>query len=359
MELKRTELYQNHVELGAKIVPFAGFEMPIQYASIKQEIISVRQNVGVFDVSHMGEFFVEGPDAIKFVDFLVTNDIENAEMNKAIYSPLCRNDGTIIDDLIVYKLKKDKILICVNASNIDKDWNHINSLSKNFECTITNQSMDYSLLAIQGPKSEEILLKIGVLSKSIDLAYYSVIEREWKDNHIIIARTGYTGEDGFEIFSSHSAAKLLWKLLINEKVEPCGLGARDVLRLEVAYPLYGHELHDLVTPFDCGLKWTVKMQKKNFIGKESLLDYKQKYELVKLSLDKGIPRSGHNVENTQGEVVGIVSSGTLSPLLNRGVALAHIEKDKIPKDKIFYIDIRNKKFLANYHQKAFLNGGHK
>jgi aminomethyltransferase len=357
MTLFRTSLYEEHLRLGAKIVPFAGWEMPVQYTSVKDEVLAIRNHVGVFDVSHMGEFFIEGEEAEKFADYLVTNDILNAPTGKAIYSPLCRENGTVVDDLIVYKIKPGKVMICVNASNIDKDFNWMQSKLSQFKCTLTNKSHEYSLLALQGPKSFEVLKSL--IPSLADIEYYSVIETQLTNHPVIIARTGYTGEDGFEIFGSHQGILELWKKLIDHKVTPCGLASRDVLRLEVCYPLYGHELNDEVNPFDAGLAWTVKTQKPNFIGKETLLSKKSQYKLFKLSLDKGIPREGYPVLNSDHKVIGQITSGTLSVVLNKGVALARIEIDKVPSDEVFFIDIRQKYYPALVVKKPFVTGGHK
>jgi aminomethyltransferase len=357
MTPKKTALFDEHVKLGAKIVPFAGWDMPVQYTSVKDEVLAVRQNVGVFDVSHMGEFFVEGKDACAFVDHLVTNDIALAPIGKAVYSPLCREDGSVIDDLIVYKLSHDKILICVNASNIEKDFSWMQSQLKNFECQLTNQSEKYSLLALQGPRSFEIIKTL--MPEIIDADYYSVQEVKNNSLAFIIARTGYTGEDGFEIFAHHEAIINLWKQLQKLNVTPCGLAARDVLRLEVCYPLYGHELHDETNPYDAGLGWTVKNAKNSFIGKESLSAKKARFKLVKLILDKGIPREGYSVLNQKLEKIGVVTSGSLSVILNKGIALARIDVNQYPEDEQFYIDIRQKNYTAQLTKKPFITGGHK
>ncbi len=233
--MKKTALYQQHIDLGAKMVEFAGHEMPIQYSNLKQEALAVREGAGMFDVSHMGEFFIEGKDATRFVDLLITNDFAGAPELKAVYSPLCREDGTVIDDLISYKLSETRVLICVNAANIQKDWNWINSQARDFDVKITDCSEKYSLLALQGPKAFEIFSEVDSGLKDID--YYSVQIREDGEIPVIYARTGYTGEDGFEIFAPHDEIVGLWKKLLNHDVTPCGLGARDVLRLEVCYPL--------------------------------------------------------------------------------------------------------------------------
>lgn len=357
MSLQQTHLHDEHVKLGAKMVPFAGWDMPVQYTSVKDEALAVRQHVGVFDVSHMGEFFIEGDDAEKFADYLVTNDILNAPGGKAIYSPLCRENGTVIDDLIVYKLSPGRVMICVNASNIEKDFNWMQSQHIGFNCTLTNRSDEYSLLALQGPQAYEVLQPL--LKDLPDLEYYSVHETIFENHQVIVARTGYTGEDGFEIFSSHEAIKSLWQKLISQKVTPCGLASRDVLRLEVCYPLYGHELSDEVNPYDAGLGWTVKHSKTNFIGKSALENKPTQYKLVKLVLDKGIPRDHYPVLNGSGEVIGSVTSGTMSVVTGKGIALARIKIDKVPADEVFSVDIRNKSFPAQLVKKPFVTGGHK
>lgn len=356
-ELFRTHLYDEHVKLNAKIVPFAGWEMPVQYTSVKDEVLAVRNDVGVFDVSHMGEFFVDGKDAAKFADFILTNDILNAPNGKAIYSPLCREDGTIIDDLIVYKFSNERLMICVNASNIDKDYTWMKSKVSGFDCSLSNLSNIFSLVALQGPKSFEMLKLI--IKDLPDMEYFSVFETTLGDAPVIIARTGYTGEDGFEVFAHHGTIKSLWGLFIENGVTPCGLAARDVLRLEVCFPLYGHELNDEVNPYDATLGWTVKLTKENFIGKDALVTKKAKYKLVKLMLDKGIPREGYPVTNEAQQVIGTVTSGTMSVVLNKGIALARIEIDKVPANEVFLIDIRNKYYNATLNKKAFVTGGHK
>lgn len=353
MTLFRTHLYDEHVKLGAKIVPFAGWDMPVQYKGVKDEVLAVRNHVGVFDVSHMGEFFVEGQDAEAFVDSIVTNDILNAAPGKAIYSPLCRENGTVVDDLIVYKISPGKVMICVNASNIEKDFEWMKSKHKGFECTLKNRSDEFSLLAVQGPKAFEVMKSLA--SDLPDLEYYSVAEFHGN----IIARTGYTGEDGFEVFGSHECIKQLWNDLLAKGAVPCGLAARDVLRLEVCFPLYGHELTDEVNPYDAGLGWTVKLPKTKFVGKDTLSAKPTRYKLVKLTLEKGIPREGYPVLNSKNEPIGVITSGTMSVVLNKGIALARIEIDKAPADEVFLVDIRQKPYPAQLTKKPFVTGGHK
>lgn len=357
-DLKETSLTNVHIELGAKMAPFAGFNMPLQYTSVKEESKAVRENCGVFDVSHMGEFFVTGPEAVKFVDYLVPNDFAGAAIGKAVYSPLCRQNGTMVDDLIAYKLETEKVLICVNASNIQKDWDWISQFSKDFDCQLTNRSDDYSLLAIQGPKSEEVLSKLNMMPEG-EFGYYSAKEFENAKGTFILARTGYTGEDGFEVFGGHNEIMALWSELLKQEVTPCGLASRDVLRLEVAYPLYGHELNDDLTPLDTGLKWTVRLNTSNFVGKEFLSSFTPTKRLVKLSLDKGIPREGYDILNSQGEKIGVITSGTMSVATNKGIGIGLVEVEKFPQDKKFKIQVRSNQVEANYHTKAFVSGGHK
>lgn len=350
MNLK-TSLYQTHVDLGARMVPFAGFDMPIQYSSLKEEALAVRNSCGVFDVSHMGEFFINGPEAVKFADYMITNDFSSAEIGKAVYSPLCREDGTVIDDLIMYKLADDRVMVCVNASNIEKDWKVFEAQKNNFDASLKNESENFSLLAIQGPRAIEVLQSLEL---DIPDNVFSVKESSWRDDSIIIARTGYTGEDGAEVFCGHKTARTLWDELLKRDVVPAGLGARDVLRIEACYPLYGHEIHDDVTPLDAALKWTVKLNKENFSGLRALSDYSPKYKLVKLILDKGIPRENYEVLGENQEVIGHITSGTMSVVLNKGIALAHVARDAKIDEKVI-VNIRNKHYDAQILKTSFLN----
>jgi aminomethyltransferase len=358
--MSKTSLYDEHVALNAKIVDFAGWDMPIQYKNLKEEVKAIRENIGVFDVSHMGEFFVEGPQALEFVDYLVTNDILGAENLKAVYSPLCREDGTIIDDLIVYKISNTKLMICVNAGNIDKDFSWMKEQAKGFDLKLSNRSDKYSLLAVQGPETFKVLKSLNLETELQDIDYYSLqIDQPQLDTPIIFARTGYTGEDGFEIFAPHEYIKSIWKQLMDKGVAPCGLGSRDVLRLEVCYPLYGHELNDDVTPLDSTLKWTVKLNKKSFIGKEFLENYVPTSRLIKFTLEKGIPREGYPILDEQDKKIGSVTSGTMSVVLGVGIAIARVEKESFNKDSTYFVEIRNKKLPIKYVTKPFITGGHK
>jgi aminomethyltransferase len=361
MNERKTSLHAEHVKLGAKMVPFAGFDMPVQYHSVKDEILAIRQKVGMFDVGHMGEFFIEGPEAVDFVDYLIPNDFKKAAANKAVYSPLCREDGTVVDDLIAYKVNTQTVLLCVNASNVAKDWSWINTHASQFKCKLKNLSDDFSLIAIQGPDTPAVCQKIGLIDKieQSDFSYFSVKTIQYAGEEVIVARTGYTGEDGFELFCSHNNAQNLWGRFLNEKVTPCGLASRDVLRLEVCYPLYGHELNDSITPLDSGLSWTVKLNKNKFVGKEALQNYTPRFQQVKLSLDKGIPRNDYPILNAQNQTIGFITSGTLSPILNKGIAMGLVEKNQMPQDKSFFVSIRNRPVEASFQSKPFVTGGHK
>ena len=355
--MKLTCLYDQHLKLGAKTAPFAGFHMPLQYSSVKDEVLAVRRRAGVFDTSHMGEFFVEGRDAIVFVDYLLCNDFAGIGLQKALYSPLCRENGTVIDDLIAYKLSPEKVLICVNAANVIKDWEWINSHTGHFAVKLQNVSEQWSMLALQGSRADAVLQKLNILNGK-EILPFGVLEHSSVFGKLILARTGYTGEDGFEIFASHQGIQQLWDKLMDLDVTPCGLAARDVLRLEAGYPLYGHELTDEITPLDAGLKWTVKIKTEKFLGKKALSDYIPKYRSIKLVLSRGIPRESYPILNTQKETIGYVTSGTLSVTLNKGIAMGRVRRDRFPKEpdkESFYITIRNKDYPAQYKAKSFIS----
>ena len=352
--MKVTALHPKHLQLKARMTPFAGFEMPIQYTSVKEEVLAVRRGAGIFDVSHMGEFFVEGKDATPFVDFLLCNDFAKVPQHRALYSPLCRENGTVIDDLIAYKLSSERVLLCVNACNIQKDWDWISSHKGDFSVALSNVSEQTSLVALQGPDSEELLKKCGVLEAGQEIPYYGIFE---VSPSTILSRTGYTGEDGFEIFADHQTVQRLWGELVGAGALPCGLAARDVLRLEVAYPLYGQELTDDITPLDAGLKWTVRLDGGDFVGKKALSEYSPHYRQVKLVLPKGIPREHYPILDGGGNAIGVVTSGTLSVVLGQGIALGRVKRGLTPKE--FCVEIRGRPYRAEHIKKPFVRGGHK
>lgn len=354
--MRKTVLNDEHKKLGAKMVDFAGWEMPIQYKNLKEEVLAVRNQAGVFDVSHMGEFWVKGPEALKFVNHVIAGDIKNLKTGKAIYSPLLNDQGRILDDLIAYKIQEDLILICVNASNVEKDFNWFSKFKDGYDCEFMNVSEHMSLLALQGPKSFEILKKLKEFNELADLDYYGV---QRLDTHLTVARTGYTGEDGFEIFADHEFIKTLWTDLLKLNVAPCGLGARDVLRLEVAYPLYGNDLSEELTPLDSGLKWTLKKDSTPYVGFEALNGYVPGLRLIKLTLDKGIPRAGYPILDSNNIPIGKITSGTMSVILGKGIALGLVNVNQLPENNEYYIDIRGKKYKATKTTKPFVVGSHK
>ncbi|MBO7273092.1 MAG: glycine cleavage system aminomethyltransferase GcvT, partial [Bacteroidaceae bacterium] len=327
MENKRTCLYDKHVALGALISPFGGFDMPIQYTNIVDEHNAVRQACGVFDVSHMGEVLVTGAESEKFVNYIFTNDIAGAPDGKIFYGMMCHPTGGVVDDLLVYKMAEQRYFLVINASNIDKDVAWIVEQAKNFDVTVENQSEKYGEVAVQGPNTEDIVERVLGIHCN-DLAFYTCKEVEIAGETIIISRTGYTGEDGFEIYGSHAFTNEVWdKLLASGEVKPCGLGCRDTLRFEVGLPLYGDELADDITPLEAGLGMFVKFEK-DFIGKEALLNQKAeglKRKIVGIELkDKAIPRHGYEVE-ADGNVIGVVTTGYNSISTGKSVCMAMLD----------------------------------
>jgi aminomethyltransferase len=332
--MKKTPLYDRHVSLGGRIVEFGGWMMPVQYTGLSHEHQSVRTKAGLFDVSHMGEVHVEGPDAEAFLNHLVTNNVSRLITGGAQYTVMCKESGGIVDDLLVYKRGENRYLLCINAGNIDSDYEWIKQQSQKFSnLKISNQSEAYCQIALQGPKSVAILSKLTTLPIA-DIKYYHFIEGDFLGAATIISRTGYTGEDGFELYAPANMATQIWDALLDAGKDfdlvPCGLGARDTLRLEAKFPLYGHELSLDINPLEAGLAWVVKLDKANFVGKEALLKIKEKgmhRALVGLKvLDKGIPRQGYELFTADGaKRIGIVTSGTMSPSLGYPVAIAYID----------------------------------
>ena len=370
--LHQSPLHKQHLDLKAKMVPFAGWEMPIQYQSIIKEHLAVRNEVGIFDVSHMGEFIFSGTDTIPFLNHLISNDLSAIPIGHGLYSGMLYDNGTFVDDVIVYVLAKDKALMIVNASNIAKDFQWIKTQidTSEFEVSLTDESQKYGLIAIQGPKVENYIKPIFP-NHNLDTAF-NVFEYPYQDEIIMIANTGYTGEKGVEICAPHKSIRDIFAKCIDSNVTPCGLGARDSLRLEKGYSLYGHEINDQVTPVESGLMWTVKMNK-DFIGKESILALQEKGATQKLvgfivQEKRGIAREGATVyaktetlsaptiSATEGEqpsqVIGKVTSGTHSPALGKNIGLAYIDSGY--KEKQFYLKIRDNFFLADKNKRVFV-----
>ena len=353
MAFQHLPLHDRHTDLGAKMAPFANHTMPMEYGSVNEEVFAVRKNRGLFDISHMGEFVIEGVDAVVFCDYMMTNNFAGVKRGKAVYSPLCNEQGKVLDDIIAYKLSEEKVLLCVNASNREKDWKWIKERADGFEVNIRDSSEQTSLLALQGPTALMALKEAGLVD--ISLPSYSVMEISFRKQSVIVATTGYTGEDGVEIFSNHKTIREIWDILYKEGAVPCGLVARDILRLEMCYPLYGNELTEKLTPFDANLGWTVKMEKENFIGKNALKDYKPVYKLLKFFLDKGIPRKGYPVLDDKGREIGLLTSGTYSPCLKKGIALGPVQREKMPENGEFFIKIRQRVYKAqNCNKTSFI-----
>jgi aminomethyltransferase len=343
-------LHDFHAKHGARFVPFGGWNMPVQYTSILQEHKAVREAAGLFDVSHMGEFTVEGPDAALFLDLLLVNHIKKAPDGKAIYSPMCQSDGGVIDDLIVYRITEEDFFVCVNASNSDKDfgWFLKQAARWKHDVEITDVSDEFCLLAVQGPKAEAILREVGFEAVA-SLRRFWHIQASFSGQKIRIARTGYTGEDGFEIYCPPAVAETLANQILQfgapHGLVLCGLGARDSLRLEAGLPLYGHELSDQITPLEASLDWTVKLDKEDFIGKNALTEQAESgipRRVVHFKLEgRRIAREGTPVINSDGEAVGNVLSGTMSPLLNSPIGSAIVRTES--KDSPLFVDLRGNK----------------
>ena len=326
--MKQTPLYTKHVELGAKLVDFAGYQMPIQYTGIIQEHNAVRHSAGLFDVSHMGEFIITGDEAEVFLDYVTINDVVSIQPWQAQYSAMCYEDGGIIDDLLIYRYP-DHFMLVVNASNREKDldWFMAHKLDNVDILDISDQT---GLIALQGPKSRFILQNIFDINlDGIDFYWFDVAKIN--GNLVTIARTGYTGELGFEIYADHDNIAKIWDAIMKaggDAVEPTGLGCRDTLRMEMKYCLYGNDIDASTNPIEAGLGWITKLDKDNFIGKEALVDAKANItrKLICIEMiDRGIPRKGYTIVNN-GAVVGEVTSGTQSPSLNHGVGLAYVAK---------------------------------
>ncbi len=328
--LQRTPLRDFHAAHGARLVDFAGWEMPVQYRSILEEHKAVRRTAGLFDVSHMGEVDVRGPEAGKFLNHLVTNDVTKLFPGRILYSPMCYPTGGVVDDLLVYMKGENDYFLCINAGNIAKDLAWIREQAATFAVTITDRCADYALLAVQGPRAAEIVQSLTGAKLGL-VKYYHFMEGTVAGVHCLISRTGYTGEDGFELYHAAGDATTLAEAILAagapRGLELAGLGARDSLRLEAGYPLYGHEITQDISPLTAGLGWTVKLNKgSDFIGREALVAEKQNgapHQVVFFKTgDRRIVRAETPVVGTDGVVVGRVLSGTLSPILNEAIGSA-------------------------------------
>lgn len=359
----KTPLYDRHVEAGAKMVDFAGYMLPLQYAGIIKEHEAVRTDAGLFDLTHMGELEIRGSQAEKLVQHIITNDVTSIPTGGVLYTLICDESGGILDDALVYKMK-DRYMLVVNAINTQRIYRWILDMEVDFEdCLVVNKSDKYAIVAIQGPKSEEILQKITPCPLS-EIEYYHFVRGRILDTEGIISRTGYTGEDGFELYIENKDAMPIWDALMVEGQDlglvPVGLGARDTLRLEAKYPLYGNELNEVRNPFEVGLKWAVGMEKPDFCGKEPMLKYDNEKPGRKLIgfevLKNAIPRKGCVILNENQEEVGTVTSGTFSPTLKKPIGLAFVRSKGMKVGKDIFVEIRKKKLPAKIIKTPFYKG---
>lgn len=361
--LKKTCLYGSHVALGAKMSPFAGFMMPIQYTSITDEHNAVRNKVGMFDVSHMGEIFVSGPDAEKFVNHIFTNEIRGFEPGKVLYGMMCHENGGVVDDLLVYReFEPDHFLLVVNAANIDKDYQWICSQTEGFDVKVVNESDSWGQIAVQGPDSERIVTEILSLGEAAALTFYTYCESSWKGARMVLSRTGYTGEDGFELYTTPEGICAIWDILLKAGVAPCGLGCRDTLRFEAGLPLYGDELSDEITPIEAGLGMFCKLDKE-FIGRDALAAQKAQgtsRKLVGLEVhDKAIPRATYPIETEDGTQVGTVTTGYRSITLDKSICFAMVDAAHAALGTALNVRIRKKVFPGTVIKKRFYQTNYK
>lgn len=347
-DLKNTALTDVHIQLGAKMVPFAGFNMPVLYNNLITEHMAVRNAVGVFDVSHMGEFSIKGPGSLDLIQLVTTNDASKLQDGGVQYSCMTNNDGGIVDDLLVYRYKENEYYLVVNASNIEKDWNWI-SKHNSFGVEMINESDDWSLLAVQGPKAILALQKLTKVNLS-QMEYYTFCIDEMAGiSNVIISNTGYTGAGGFEIYIKNKDAKAMWDAIFNAGAEygikPIGLGARDTLRLEMGFCLYGNDIDDTTSPIEAGLGWITKFTK-DFINRKEIEGHKTNGVSKKLvgfeMIERGIPRHDYPIIDANGKVIGKVTSGTQSPSLNKAIGLGYVSVENAKLDSEIYISIRDK-----------------
>ncbi|WP_180543486.1 glycine cleavage system aminomethyltransferase GcvT [Staphylococcus haemolyticus] len=355
-ELKKTPLYQNYVDSGAKIVEFGGWAMPVQFTSIKEEHNAVRYEVGMFDVSHMGEISIKGNDASKFVQYLLSNDTNNLTDTKAQYTALCNEEGGIIDDLVTYKIGDNDYLLIVNAANTDKDFAWVQKHAPKFDVEVSNVSDQFGQLAVQGPKARDLvneLVDINVSEmKPFDFQQNVTLFRK----NVILSQSGYTGEDGFEIYCEAKDTVDIWNGFIEYNVVPCGLGARDTLRLEAGLPLHGQDLTESITPYEGGIAFAAKpLIEEDFIGKSVLKDQKEngseRRTVGLVLLDKGIARTGYPVLDLDGNEIGEVTSGTQAPSSGKSIAMAIIKRDEFEMGRELLVQVRKRQLKAKIVKK--------
>ena len=362
--LKTTCLHSAHIALGAKMSPFAGYDMPIQYAGIIPEHTAVRTAAGMFDVSHMGEIFVDGPGSEDFVNHIFTGDVRGLLPGHILYGMMCYPDGGTVDDLLVYKEFESGFLLVVNAANIDKDYQWLMDNAAGFDVQIINDSESWGQIALQGPKAEDALVKLMGLEDLRDLEFYTFYDLEDEEGgRVIVSRTGYTGEDGFEIYASPAVICDLWDTLLEDGIQPCGLGCRDTLRFEAGLPLYGDELSPEISPVMAGLSMFCKLDKPEFIGKEALAAQKAggtARKVVGIELeDSAVPRAGYPVELEDGTQVGVVTTGYHSISLDKSICFALVDSAHAALDTPLWIRIRKKVFPGKVVKKRFYKTNYK
>jgi aminomethyltransferase len=362
--LKRTPFYDLHEQAGAKLIDFGGFEMPVQYDSIRQEHNAVRESLGMFDVSHMGEFFVSGPEALDLIQYVTINDASKLEVGKAQYTAMCYEDGGIVDDLIVYMLDEDRFMLVVNASNIDKDFDWI-AEHNDFDAELTNKSDDYCLLAVQGPNSVKALQKLTETDLR-DVGFYRFVVGSLAGyDNIILSGTGYTGEKGFEIYFDKNEANPveIWNAIMEAgdefDIEPCGLGARDTLRLEMGFALYGNDITKDTHPLEARLGWLTKLDKGEFIGRDALEKAKENglsRKLVGFVIDdkRSIPRKGYTILDDDENEIGVVTSGSRSITLGKNIGMGYVSTNHAEEGDTVHVKIRNRMAEASVKNPPFL-----
>lgn len=357
-QLILTCLHEEHLRLGAKMSPFAGFDMPIQYKGIIEEHNAVRNKVGMFDVSHMGEIFVSGKDALKFVSHIFTNDISGLKEGGILYGMMLYPDGGTVDDLLVYKeFAEDSYLLVVNAANIDKDYEWLCAQTDGFDVKVDNRSGDWGQIAVQGPLAEKAVTGTLGFTAAESLGFYEFYDDSREGRRVIISRTGYTGEDGFEIYAAPQNIVVFWRALLEAGVEPCGLGCRDTLRFEAGLPLYGDELSPEISPVMAGLGMFCKLDKPEFIGKDALVRQKAEgvaKKIVGIELaDNAVPRAGYPVETPEGEQVGVVTTGYHSITLGKSLCFALVDAAHAALGTELYVCIRKRRFAGTVVKKRF------
>jgi len=361
--MKNIALHKVHEKLGAKMVPFAGFNMPVSYEGVTSEHLTVRESVGVFDVSHMGEFLVSGENALALIQKVTSNDASKLAIGDAQYSCFPNEENGIVDDLICYRIKEHQYLLVVNASNIEKDWNWISKYNEDFKADLKDLSDDYSLLAIQGPKAVEAMQSLSSLDLA-DIPFYKFKVGDFAGfEHVIISATGYTGSGGFEIYCKNSEVEQIWNRILlagaDFGIKPIGLAARDTLRLEMGYCLYGNDIDDTTSPIEAGLGWITKFTK-DFVNHEALAKEKAEKptrKLVAFELDeRGIPRQGYDIVDANGFAIGNVTSGTMSPCLQKGIGMGYVPSEIAKLGSQIFIQVRKNAIPATIVKLPFYKG---